>query len=67
MKSLVVAIGGEQFLVRATLHNLTIVEHANLVSILDGAESVSDGNGGACFHQTFQGILHQSLTLGVEG
>ena len=33
----------------------------------DGGQAVSDGDGGASFHQSLQCFLHQSFALGVKG
>ena len=44
---------------------LPFMEHADLVGIDDGGESVGYNDGGAIFHKTFQGILHESFALGV--
>ena len=34
----------------------------NRVGISDGGQAVSHHNGGACFHETLQGFLHQVFT-----
>ena len=44
---LVVAILLYQFFVGATFHNLSFVEHINLVGILDGGKTMGNGDGGA--------------------
>src|SRR3712207_985076 len=43
------------------------MEHAYLVSILDGGEPMGNGHRGAGLHQPLQSVLHEALTLGVEG
>ena len=67
MKFLIVAILGEETLVGAALYDLSVVEHTDLIGILDRTQTVGDGHGGTGLHQTLQGILYQALALGVEG
>ena len=50
----------------ASLNDLSVVKHTDLVSVLDGAQSVGDGHSGACLHQSFQRILYQSFTFSIE-
>ena len=50
----------------SALHNLAFVEHTYLVGILDGRQSVGNGDGGAALHESFECFLHQALALGVE-
>ena len=66
-KVVVDAVLFHQFIVCAALHDAPLVEHADLVGILDGREAVGHGDGRACLHQSEEGVLHQSLALGVEG
>ena len=63
---LVIAVQCYQFVVCAALHDAPLVEHADLVGILDGREAVGHGDGRACLHQSEEGVLHQSLALGGE-
>ena len=51
---------------RAPLHNLSFVQHAYLVGVLDGRQAVGNGHGGARLHQLEQCVLHQPLALGIE-
>ena len=67
MQFFVITILDEQTLMGATLDNLPLVEHTDLIGILDSRQTVGDGYGGARLHQSLQGILYQSLTLCVEG
>ena len=67
VEALVVAVLGEKLLVAASLHNLALVEDADLVGIADGGEAVGDGDSGAGLHEALQGLLHQALALRVEG
>jgi tRNA-2-methylthio-N6-dimethylallyladenosine synthase len=55
---LVISVFADEFVVGAPLHYLSLVEHAYLVGILDGGESVGYRNGGAHLHQSFQSVLH---------
>ena len=50
----------------ASLNDLSVVKHTDLVSVLDGAQSVGDGHSGAGLHQSFQRILNQSFTFCIE-
>ena len=63
---LVISVLADEFVVGAPLHYLSLVEHAYLVGILDGGESVGYRHGGARLHQSFQSVLHESLALCVE-
>ena len=66
MQSLVVAITGNQLLVCTTFHNLSFVQDANLICMFDGTEPMGNSYSGACGHQSFQSILHQTFALGVK-
>ena len=66
MQFLVVSIAGEEFFVGAALNDLSLVENADFVAVLDSREAVGDGYCGARLHQSLQRILHKSLALGVE-
>ena len=66
MQLLVVSILGDQFVMASTLHDSTLMQDANLVCVLDGAQAMGDSHGGTCLHQLFEGVLYQSLTLGIE-
>ena len=50
----------------AAFHDASFVEHTYLVSILDSRQAVGNGYGGACAHQPFERLLHQSFAFGVE-
>ena len=58
---------GKQLLVCAAFHYTPFVQDANLISILDGAESMCDGNGGAGLHEAFQCLLYKALAFRVKG
>ena len=62
----IIAVLSEQTLVGAAFHNLSVVEHTDLIGILDRTQTVGDGHGGTCLHQTLQSILYQTLAFGVE-
>ena len=66
MKFPVVAAQGEEFLVRAALDDAAFVQDDDLVGVLDGAEAVGDGDGGAAGHELLEGLLDAALGLGVE-
>ena len=50
----------------ASLDYLSFVQHTYLVSILNGRETVGNGNSGARLHQSFQCVLDKALTLCIE-
>ena len=67
MKALVVAAERDEVVVRALLDDAAFVEHVDFVGILDGRESVSNGDGGSRLHEALQRVLHEFFGLGVEG
>ena len=58
----------EQLVVWAFLHHLASINHEDLVSIADGAESVRDDDGGLCFAslQFVDTLLHDAFTGRIE-
>ena len=66
MEFLVVTVCSQQFLVSAALNDFAVVKHADLISILNRAQTVGDSHSGACLHQSLQCILYESLALGVQ-
>ncbi len=50
----------------ATLDYLSFMQHTDLISILDGRETVGNGNSGAGLHQSLQSVLDKTLTLCIE-
>ena len=67
MQFFVVAVLGEQPLVGAAFYDAPVMDHTDLIGILDRTQTVGDGYSGTCLHQTFEGILYQSLTFCIEG
>ena len=67
MQLLVISVFSNQFIVGTALHDLTLVQYADFIGMLDGTQSVSHSHGGTGFHQFLQGILNQALALGIEG
>ena len=51
----------------AAFHDLAFIEDVDLVGVLDGGETVGDGDGRAALHQALQGFLHEALALRIEG
>ena len=51
----------EQLLVAAVLHDLPVVDDVDLVHVLDGRQSVGDGDGGPALLGGVQGILNNLL------
>ena len=66
MELLVVSIFLYQLVVGTTLHNPSLVQYAYLVGMLDGTQSVGHSHGGTGLHQFLQGILYQTLALGIK-
>ena len=66
MQFFVVAVLGEQSLVGAAFYDASVMDHTDLIGILDRTQTVGDGYGGTRLHQTLQSILYQTLALGVE-
>ena len=56
-----------ELFVAAILHDLAVAEHEDQVAVPDRAESVSDHNRSAALHGSVQGMLHDLLTLLVQG
>ena len=56
----------EQLLVRARLAQLALVQHQDLVHVLDGRQPVRDGDRRAAGHQHVQRVADQELGLGVD-
>ena len=67
MKPLVVAIASDEFIVGAAFYNPPFVKDMDDIGIADGGQSVGNGYRRPCLHQSLQGILHQTLPLGVKG
>ena len=67
-KVLVDTVHRDELGVSATLLDLTVLHDDDLVSILDGAESVSDDDNSllATVDQLVKSLLHLMLTLSIE-
>ena len=50
----------------AAFHNFSLIEHADLIRILNRGKTVRNGNGSAGFHQALQSLLHQALRLRIQ-
>jgi hypothetical protein len=61
------ALGVEQLVVGAALDDAALVEDVDDVRVLDGAETVGDGDGGATLRGGIKGGLHHLLGLGIQG
>ena len=57
----------KQFLVIALLHNLPLLQHADLISLHDRAEPVGNHQHGVLPFELVDGLLHQPFALGIEG
>ena len=60
------AVGGQQFGVRALLHELAAVEGQDPVGIAEGGEPVGDGDRGATLDEHGERLLNALLGLGVD-
>ena len=56
-----------ELLERAVFHYLSLVNHDDAVAFHDGRESVRYDNRGATYHCLIQRLLHNLLTLLIEG
>ena len=56
----------QQFRMGSDLGQSALVEHQNLIGMLDRGETVRDDQGGPVRYEVGQGILHQTLGLIVE-
>ena len=54
----------EQLLVAAVLHDLPVVDDVDLVHVLDGRQSVGDGDGGAPHLGSVQRVLYNLQYVG---
>ena len=59
----VIAVPGEQLIVRAQLHDAAGHQHGNLVRMADGGDAVGDEQGSAALHHALQ--FAQDLLLGI--
>src|SRR5258705_3397388 len=58
------AVGGEQIVVTAALHDAALRQHDDEVGVLHGGQAVGDDEHGAMRHQALDRFLHQPLRLG---
>ncbi len=66
MQLLVISFFFNQFLMSTALHNLTLMQYADFVGMLDGTQSVGHSHGSTGLHQLLQGILHQAFAFGIK-
>ena len=62
----VVAVESHQLVVRAPLHDASLVQDTYLVGVLYGGQAVRYSHRGARLHELLEGVLHQTLALSVE-
>ena len=62
----VVAVQGEQFVVRARLHDAPIVQHGNAVGVAHRGNTVGDEDGGPSLHYFAQVIQDFVFGVGVD-
>src|SRR5690606_41445235 len=58
--------GLEEFVVRALLTELAVVEDEDPIGVPDGGESVRDDERGAAAHEGLERLLYLELDLGVD-
>ena len=63
---LIISVFAYQFIVSTTLHDSSLMHHADFVCMLDSAQAVSHGYGSTGLHQFLQSILHQALALCIK-
>ena len=66
MQFLIISVDIQQFIVRATFHDASFMQHTDLVGILDGRETMGDSHCGTGLHQPFKSVLYQTLTLRIQ-
>ncbi len=66
MQLLVSAAETKQFFMGAGFHDMPLVENNDHVCVLNGAQTVCDGEHGTVCHDFIQRILHQFLRDGVK-
>ncbi|MNF61828.1 hypothetical protein D3C84_434920 [compost metagenome] len=52
---------------RAHRHQFSFVHHCNTIGVFYRGQAMGDDQGGAVFHQAWQGLLDQVFALGIEG
>lgn len=62
----VVAVESHQLVVRAPLHDASLVQDTYLVGVLYGGQAVRYSHRCARLHELLEGVLHQTLALSVE-
>ncbi len=62
----VMPAGSEQFLVRAHLGDLPVVDEDDAVGALDGGQPVGDDEAGASLHQSIHPLLDERFGQGVD-
>ena len=66
-QAVVDALFRQQLIVGAGFFNALCAQHKDTVVVLDGGQSVGDGQGRAAMGQLFEALAHKDLTLIVEG
>src|ERR1035438_8138229 len=67
MQPRVLAVEGQQLLVRALFDNAPLLQGADAGGPLDGAEPMGDDEGGAVLDEDLEGRLHGPFAFSVEG
>src|SRR5208283_564862 len=62
----VVAVQGEQFVVRAEFHDASLVQHRNAVGLAHGGDAVRNKDGSAALHHLSQMIQDFVFGVGVD-
>lgn len=66
-QSFIIAVQGQQLLVFAPFHDLTLVHHTDLIRVTDRRETVGDHYGRTVLHQVLQRFLHQTFGFRIQG
>ena len=61
------AFDGVEFGVGSRLDDAALVDDEDAVGVADGGEAVGDEEGGSSLHEGFEGLLDETLALGIEG
>ena len=64
---IILAVLGNQLVVRAALDDAALFEHHDAVAVAHGGKAVRDDKRGAALHQGIHARLHERLGAGIDG
>ena len=67
VQGVVISTQSEQFFMAALLHDSSVPDYQDQISLADGGQPVGDQEGGPVLQQVFNGVLNQLFGLGVDG